>query len=81
MKSLSPYPANVGVRGDNVFVSGKYVGYVDRVKNWGTDFLARPQQGENKFFPTKTEAVLYLSSLPIEDHPIINYTGGRYENI
>ncbi len=60
--SISPYPANVTVKGDNVFKDGKYLGYVDRVQNWGTDFLARPEDARrpNQFFNTKTRAVNYL---------------------
>lgn len=60
--SISPYPANVKVNGaSQVFKDGKYLGYVDKVQNWGTDFLARPEIGQdNAFFKTKTEAVLYL---------------------
>jgi hypothetical protein len=58
--SISPYPANVRIKGDQVFRDEKYLGYVDRVQNWGTDFLARPEQGGNKFFRTKTEAVFHI---------------------
>ncbi len=61
--SISPYPPHITVKGNNVFSHGKYVGYVDKVQNWGTDFLARPIKGyDNAFFSTKTEAVLYLAT-------------------
>ena len=42
-------------------MDGRYLGYIDKVQNWGTDFLARPESGiNNAFFATKTEAVKYL---------------------
>lgn len=59
-RDISPYPANVRIKGDQVFRDGKYLGCVDRVQNWGTDFLARPEVGGNKFFATKTEAVFHI---------------------
>jgi hypothetical protein len=59
--NISPYPENVKVNGaGQVFKDGKYLGYVDNVKNWGTDYLARPEIGKNKFFRTKTEATFYI---------------------
>ena len=64
--SISPYPEYIKVSGDNVFVRGKFVGYVDRIKNWGDDFLARSETGlPNKYFNTKTKAVFYLAGEPI----------------
>ena len=62
--SISPYPEGVAVsKSGQVFLQGKYLGYVDKVPNWGCDFLARPEPGPNKFFTTQTEAVRYLLSL------------------
>lgn len=43
-----------------VFLDGKYLGYVDKVENWGANFLARPESGGNKFFASQTEAVLHI---------------------
>lgn len=62
--SLSPYPINVRVNGARqVFRDGKYLGYVDKVKNWGRDYLARPEiEGNNAFFATQTEAVNHILS-------------------
>lgn len=62
--SISPYPENVTVnKAGQVFLNGKYLGYVDKVNNWGTDFLARPEHKPNKFFTTKTEATRYIFEL------------------
>ncbi len=61
--SISPYPANVVVNAaKQVFRDGKYLGYVDVVPNWGTNFLARPEAGLsfNKFFATQTEAIKHI---------------------
>lgn len=60
--SISPYPPNVRVsQPGHVFRSGQYLGYVDKVQNWGHDHLARSERGlPNKFFRTRTEAVNYL---------------------
>lgn len=66
MNNISPYPEHVVIKGDRVFNNGRYVGYIDKISNWGTDFLARseyPEEKPNKFFPTKTEAVKYLCGL------------------
>jgi len=63
--NISPYPEGVKVNtAGHVFDNGKYLGYVDRVLNWGTDFLSRVERDAklNKFFSTKTEAVLYILS-------------------
>lgn len=60
--SISPYQSNVKISGCNVFLNGKYLGYVDKVQNWGMDFLARMENATkpNKFFVTKTQAVQYM---------------------
>jgi hypothetical protein len=64
--NLSPYPPNVRINGDNVFLDERYMGFVDKVQNWGKDFFARPDSLQtnkpNKFFSTKTEAVKYIIS-------------------
>ena len=63
MKTISPYPTNVKVNSARqVFRDGKYLGYIDKVENWGTDFLARPESGQNKFFKKQSDAVFYLLS-------------------
>ncbi len=60
--SISPYPPYIVVEGDKVFSHGKYRGYVDKINNWGTDFLARCEDGKpNQFFATKTLAVFYIA--------------------
>lgn len=60
--SISPYPSDVRVNAaGHVFKAGKYIGYVDKVDNWGANHLARCENGKpNKFFSTRTEAVLYM---------------------
>jgi hypothetical protein len=60
-KTAYPKGAKVNKNGQ-VFLHGKYLGFVDHVLNWGTDFLARPEwvTGRNKFFKTKREAALYI---------------------
>jgi hypothetical protein len=59
--NLHPYPEGTKVNAaGQVFLHGKYLGYVDRVQNWGADFLARPENGRNKFFTTKSQAALYI---------------------
>jgi hypothetical protein len=64
--NISPYPPNVRVLGNNVFLDHKYMGFVEKVQNWGTDFLAKPDWFQiskiNRFFKTKTEAVKYIIS-------------------
>lgn len=64
--NISPYPPNVLMRANNVFLDEKYMGFVEKVQNWGKDFLARPESSQinkpNKFFETKTEAVKYIIS-------------------
>lgn len=59
--SITPYPDNVRVnQAGQVFLDGKYLGYVDKVQNWGCDYLARPETKPNRFFKTRTEAVEYI---------------------
>ncbi len=74
--SISPYPPDVSVdKAGQVFrddAAGKpvYLGYVDKVANWGTDYLARPHTSggraltaSNRFFKTRTEAVRHILSV------------------
>ena len=42
------------------FYHGKYIGRVDKVKNWGKDFLARPISGANRFFTNLRDASDWL---------------------
>lgn len=48
--------------GAQVFDGNKFKGEVQKVNNWGKDWLARPEEpGKvNQFFSTKTDAVFYL---------------------
>jgi len=61
---ISPYPADVRIKniadGCQVFKGPKFIGEVAIVANWGTDMLARPVNGTNKFFAKRTDAVNYL---------------------
>jgi hypothetical protein len=45
----------------NVFKDGKFVGYVDKVENWGAPFLARCIKKENRFFANRKSAFLYMT--------------------
>ena len=63
--SISPYPENVKIKGDYVFMGGKFIGTVEKMQNWGKDFLARPESynddyKKNAFFKTRTDATNYL---------------------
>lgn len=62
--SISPYPDYVCIKpicdGAQVFQHEHYRGTVEKVENWGTQWLARPEQGTPRFFKGKVEAVQYL---------------------
>ena len=64
---VNPYPSNVQIKpiadGAQVFYSGKFIGEVTRVKNWGDDYLARCEFGPNKYHATRMIATLYLITM------------------
>lgn len=57
-RSISPYPSNVTIKNNNVYVDGKYIGYIDYIENWGTNWYPRLERGSiGKYYKTKTLAV------------------------
>jgi len=42
------------------FYHGKYIGRVEKIRNWGSDVLARPINGANKFFTNLRDASDWL---------------------
>lgn len=43
-----------------VFFEGAFIGEIRTISNYGTDFLARPNEGKPAFFRTLREAQEYL---------------------
>lgn len=62
--SISPYPASVRIKpicdGSQVFQHEQYRGTVEKRNNWGSDWLARPENGVARYFSSKVDAVRYL---------------------